>query len=66
MDWQGIAALLAVGVSALSAILNFRQQSYNKQQEYLLKKREEDDKKERAMSFCSRQTTATFALWNSY
>ena len=48
MDWQGIAALLAVGVSALSAILNFRQQSYNKQQEYLLKKREEDDKEERA------------------
>ena len=48
MDWQGIAALLAVGVSALSAVLNFRQQSYNKQQEYLLKKREEDDKEERA------------------
>lgn len=47
MDWQGIAALLAVGVSALSAVLNFRQQSYNKQQEYLLKKREEDDKEER-------------------
>ena len=48
MDWQGIAALLAVVVSALSAVLNFRQQSYNKQQEYLLKKREEDDKEERA------------------
>lgn len=47
MDWQGIAALLAVGVSALSAVLNFRQQSYNKRQEYLLKKREEDDKEER-------------------
>lgn len=47
MDWQGIAALLAVVVSALSAVLNFRQQSYNKQQEYLLKKREEDDKEER-------------------
>ena len=37
MDWQGIAALLAVGVSALSAELNFRQQSYNKQQEYLIR-----------------------------
>lgn len=47
MDWQGIAALLAVGVSALNAVLNFRQQSYNKRQEYLLKKREEDDKEER-------------------
>lgn len=47
MDWQGIAAVLAVVVSALSAILNFRQQSYNKLQEYLLKKREEDDKEER-------------------
>ena len=48
MDWQGIAAVLAVVVSAISAVLNFRQQSYNKQQEYLLKKREEDDKEERA------------------
>lgn len=46
MDWQGIAALLAVVVSALSAVLNFRQQSYNKQQKYLLKKREDDDEKE--------------------
>ena len=44
MDWTGIAAVLAVVVSAISAILNFRQQSYNKQQEYLIKKREEDDR----------------------
>ena len=47
MDWQGIGAVLAVVVSAISAILNFRQQSYNRQQEYLIKKREEDDKAER-------------------
>lgn len=47
MDWTGIAAVLAVFVSAISAILNFRQQSYNKQQEYLIRKREEDDKAER-------------------
>lgn len=47
IDWQGIAAVLAVFVSALSAVLSFRQQSYNRQQEYLLKKREENDKEER-------------------
>ena len=47
MDWTGIAAVLAVVVSAISAILNFRQQSYNKEQEYRIKKREEDDKAER-------------------
>ena len=48
MDWTGIAAVLAVVVSAISAILNFRQQSYNKEQEYRIKKREEDDRAERA------------------
>lgn len=47
MDWTGIAAVLAVVVSAISAVLNFRQQSYNRQQEYLIKKREEADKAER-------------------
>lgn len=47
MDWAGIAAVLAVFVSALSAILSFRQQSYNKEQEYRLKRREEEDKEQR-------------------
>ena len=30
MDWQGIAAVLAVFVSALSAVLAFRQESFTK------------------------------------
>ena len=46
-DWQGIAAVLAVFVSALSAVLSFRQQSYNRQQEYKIQKREAEDKAER-------------------
>lgn len=47
MDWTGIAAVLAVFVSALSALLGFWQHSYNKKQEYLLKQREEKDNAER-------------------
>lgn len=47
MDWAGIAAVLAVFVSALNAVLTFRQQSYNKRQEYELKRREEEDKGKR-------------------
>ena len=47
MDWQGIAAVLAVFVSALSAILSFKQESYNKQKEQELKNRAEEDKEKR-------------------
>lgn len=49
MDWAGIAAVLAVFVSALSAVLSFRQESFTKRQEYELKRREEEDKEKRKL-----------------
>lgn len=49
MDWQGITSLIG-GIAAFVALfLNFKQDSYNKRQEYELKRREEEDKEKRKL-----------------